>query len=80
MKNARRQLAELGELSHKTESTEKRILDAAERRLDIVQARLHELQGSAIIDKGAGAEYQNLVLERGRLDIVIAQSKKILSA
>lgn len=72
--HAEQLLGSLGRLSAKTNAAEQKILDAAVARRDEVNARLEAIRPDAILH--AGEEYQALVLERGRLDIVIAQAQK----
>lgn len=69
-----RMLSNLAGLSARTDAAEQRILDAAVRRLDEVQARIEVLRPDAAL--GSGDEYQRLILERGRLGLVIEQAKK----
>lgn len=67
-------LASLSSLSARTENAEQKIHDAAVARLDEVNARLEAIRPDAVLH--AGDEYQALVLERGRLNMVVAQAKK----
>lgn len=78
IENVRRQIGELSSLAAKTDEAERKILHAAEKRLEWVQSRLAELRSKAVVDGEAGREYQDLALERGRLDLVIAQARKLL--
>lgn len=76
IENVRRQIGELSSLAAKTDAAERKILEAAEKRLDWVQSRLADLRSKALVDAAAGKEYQELALERGRLNLVIAQAQK----
>lgn len=66
-------LASLSSLSARTEKSEQKILDAAVARYEEVDARLEAIRPDAILH--AADEYQTLIMERGRLDRVIAQAK-----
>lgn len=80
IENTRSKLGELSALSDKTEQTERNILAQAEKRLPEVQAAIDKMQAG--IDGADDAEqdkYQELIAERGQLQIVIAKAKKILS-
>lgn len=78
IENVRRQIGELSGLAEKTDAAERKILEAAEKRLETVESRLGELRTRALVDTEAGKEYQGLALERGRLNMVIAQARKNL--
>lgn len=75
---ARARLADLGGLSAHTADTERRILEAAEHRLEAVQADLDKLRPRVNLDDDAADRYSALVLERGQLSTVIAQSREAL--
>lgn len=75
---AKTRLAHLAELSARTEATERRILAAAEERLATVAADLDSLRPRVTLDDNAARAYQDLTLERGRLEMVIAQSRRAL--
>ncbi len=79
MDNVRRQLGELASLADKTDAAERKILEAAEKRLAWAGDRMAELKPRAILDGEAGREYQELSLERQRLQTVIAQARKNLA-
>jgi len=70
-----RRLTRLAELGAKTDAAERRILDAAEHRREVVHGEIAKLRPRALIDDATGERYQDLVLERGRLDIVIANAR-----
>lgn len=80
MQDARRQLNGLQLLAYKTEQAERRILQAAEERLDAVQSELGTLRPRVLADADAAERYQALILERGKLQQVIARSRQHLSA
>lgn len=80
MQDARRQLSGLQLLAYKTEQAERRILQAAEERLDAVQSEIGTLRPRALADADAAERYQALILERGKLQQVIARSRQHLSA
>lgn len=67
-------LSSLSRLSARTEKSEQKIHDAAVSRLDEVNARLESIRPDAVLH--AGDEYQSLILERGRLNQVVAQARK----
>ena len=77
--NVRRQLSELSDLAAKTEAAERKILEAAEAQLEQVNSRIQELRPSALLDSGSSDEYQKLVADRARLNVVIAQARKHLA-
>lgn len=69
----RRRLGALSAMAAKTSAAEKRIVEAAAERRGVIQSRLDELRPKAISDAAAGDEYQTLIHERGRLDIVLGR-------
>ena len=71
---ARKLLAGLRELQVMTARAGARIRDGAVARRGVVDSRLEELRPAGIGDAAAGAEYQALVEERGRLDRVIGSA------
>lgn len=80
MERAREHIGELAGLAEKTERTERRILEQAEKRLAEVQAAIERARPG--IDAASDTEqdrYQKLVAERGRLNTVIAQAKAALA-
>lgn len=77
---AKRRLAHLGGLSARTEATERRILDAAQARIEAVEADLNALKGRALVDDEAADRYRALTFEHGQLDMVIARARQELSA
>lgn len=72
-------LGDLAALSAKTEAAERRILERAEARLGEIAGRLNEIRPQALLDDAVSDEYQRLILERGRLNIVVAQSRRVLA-
>lgn len=80
MDTTRRHLTELASLSHKTEQAERNILAKAQAELERVQSRIAKLRPLALVPGAAEAdEYQQAVLDRGRLHQVIAQANKVLA-
>lgn len=78
--NTRAKLGDLAGLADRTERTERRILEQAEKRLDEVQAALERARpGIEAAPDAAQQRYQDLVAERGQLSMVIAQAKKVLA-
>ena len=76
----RDQLGELAGLAEKTQRTEQRILDQAEKRLADVQAAIERARpGIEAAPDAAQQRYQNLIEERGQLHMVIAQAKQVLA-
>lgn len=79
MERARDQLGELAGLVEKTRRTEQRILEQAEKRLDEVQAAIARARpGIEAAPSDAQRRYQELVAERGQLNMVIAQARETL--
>lgn len=80
MDKARGQLGELASLADKTERAERRILEAAEARLDTVQQEIETVRGDAQRgDEKAEDRYLDLVRERGKLQTVIARARSNLA-
>lgn len=50
-------------------------MEAAQARLDAVNADLNRVGPRALTDDAAGDEYQSLTVERGRLQNIIAASE-----
>ena len=67
------QLGRIGRMEKECQDAERQILEAAEHRLGVVNARLDELRAKAVADEQAGAEYQKLVEERGVLLTMLGQ-------
>lgn len=75
----RRQLGELAALEAKTEQAERKILERAESLLADLEGKLPDLRRRALTgDEEAERAYQDAILERGRLQQVIAQSRAVL--
>lgn len=80
MDTTRRHLTELATLSHKTEQAERKILAQAHEALDRAQADIKRLRPLALVPGAAESqEYQQAIMDRGRLHQVIAQANKILA-
>jgi len=78
--NTRRHLGELDGLASKTETSERRILGQAERRLEAVSAMIERQRPGVEGAKDAAQDrYLELVQERAQLQTVIAKSKRALS-
>lgn len=77
---ARTHLGELAALAQKTEAAERRILAAAEQRLEAVQAEIEKARpGVEAADDAAQDRYLELVTERGKLHTVIAKARQALA-
>ncbi len=74
----RRHLGELGVMAAQTERAERQILEHALRLHGEVLANLDDMRPRAMQGDAEAREYQELVAERGRLERVIAQARKIL--
>lgn len=78
--NTRDQLGNLAGLADRTERTERRILEQAEKRLVEAQAAIERARpGIEAAPDAAQQRYQDLVAERGQLNMVIAQARKVLA-
>lgn len=78
--DTRRQLGELGAMSAQTEAMERKILARAEGKLTEVEADIKKTRPLALVPGAAEAsKYQDLIMERGRLQQVIAQAKAVLA-
>jgi len=66
-------LAELAGLSMRQKRAEHSIANAAAARREEIDGNLAKLRSRALTDAAAAEEYQALVLERGRLDRVLAK-------
>lgn len=79
IENTRSQLGELASLQAKTEQAERNILAAAEQRLAEVQQLIDRAQpGIEGAQESEQERYQQLIAERGQLNIVIAKAKQEL--
>lgn len=79
IKNTRRHLGELGAMSAQNEAAERKILERAEAMLTDVQKKIEAGRPKAVTDGDGGQTYQDLILERGRLQQVIAKAKQVLA-
>lgn len=78
--NTRRKLGELGAMSQQTEAMERKILARAEQLLSEVEGKVEDARVKAMTGSEADKDiYTDLVGERGRLQIVIANAKRVLS-
>ena len=72
-------LSDLQALHGKTEQAERSILDQATRMLDDLSGQIDAAQNAAKMgDADAEARYQHLVLDRGKLNIIIAHAREAL--
>ena len=76
--NTKRKLAELGAMSSRTDAAERRILESAESQLQKMQARIAEIRSAALLKGTDTDEYQRLIADRHRLQVVVAQARKNL--
>lgn len=77
----RKKLGELASLTARTEEDERRILDRAVKRRDVVQAAIERARPGIETAPEEGQErYQALITERGHLDLVIARANKTLGS
>lgn len=76
---ARQQLGELAAMSHQTEAMERKILARAEKLLAGVERGIDKARAEAMAgDDAAKDRYTEMVMERGRLQQVIAQARSVL--
>ncbi len=75
---AKRRLSHLAGLSQKTEEAERKILAAAEDRLAVVDADLDKLRPRVELNPVAAGRYQDRMIERGHLVLVIARARKVI--
>lgn len=61
-----------------TRSVEQQILKGAVKRLSDVNREIEELRRAVLDDRETADRYQHLILERGRLQEVIARSRERL--
>ena len=74
----RSRIADLSALPAKTQAPERRILEQPERRLEQIAGRLEEIKPRVLLDESLSDEYQRLILERGKLGLVVAQARRVL--
>lgn len=80
IENTRRQLGELGAMAHQNEQAERKILARAEDLLAEVQAKIEKARKTVLAQGDTESrQYQDLILERGRLQQVIAQANQVLA-
>lgn len=80
IKKVHDQLGDLAGLSAKTEAAERKILDAAEKRLATVQAAIERAAaGVEAATDDTQQRYLDLITERGQLHTVIAKAKQALA-
>lgn len=79
IEKAQSHLGELAGLASKTENAERRILEAAEKRLDEVQVAIEKARpGIEAAPEEKQDEYLALITERGQLNTVIAKARSTL--
>ncbi len=76
----RKRLGDLSGLEAQTEAVERKILEASRDRLDVVQADLDRLRPRVALDDGAAGAYEKLIIERGRLNTVVANALAVLGS
>ena len=72
MTDLSKELSDLASMDGRTRRAAAHIETAALQRREEVERRLAELRCQVLSDAAAATEYQALVLERGRLDRVLA--------
>lgn len=75
---AGKRLVHLHGLARKTEVAERAILSGAIDRFEAVQRELQQIGTRVHTDDAAGRRYQDLIMERGQLNTVIAQARRNL--
>lgn len=76
--NTRRKLGELATMSHQTQEAERKILAKAEEMLQQVMKDIPAAKAESMM--GDDKRYLHLIGERGRLQQVIATSRKHLAS
>jgi glutathione S-transferase len=71
----RQKLSELNGLSLKSQAADRRIAEAAEDRLRVVEAEIQKLRPTVLTDPSAADRYQALILERGRLQTLLSSPR-----
>lgn len=69
------QLGRIGRMERECDNARRQILEAAEHRLGVVNARLEALKPTALTSEEDGAEYQKLIKERGVLHTLLAEKE-----
>lgn len=78
--DTRRHLGELAAMSAQTQAAERRILELAEKRMQAVDQDIKAIRPKALSgDNQAIMKYQDAIMERGKLSLVIAQARAMLS-
>jgi len=75
IKKIHNSLYELNALQQQTQAAEQNILEASVQRLDRINADLLKLRRRVLTDESADKQYRELILERGRLHQVVANSR-----
>ena len=76
---ARQRLQHTQALLTKTDRSEQAILDAALQMQGETASKLQSLAPRVHLDQGASDEYEQTVLQRGQLDMVIAKARQSLA-
>lgn len=77
--DTQRTLADAAAQHRSTQMAEQRIMDSATERLSAVEHELTSMAGRTTTDNEAGARYQELTLERGVLNHVLAKARHALA-
>ena len=75
----RRRLAHLHGLSQKCRAADQAILDAAQQRLTAFSSDVEKLRTRAVQDPKIGQQYTDMLTERGRLMLIVAQAESRLA-
>ena len=79
IENARRHLGELGAMAAQTEAAERKILARAQSLLSEVEGKIEKARAGALTSDEGGETYNDLIMERGRLQQVIASAQQALN-
>lgn len=71
---ARQRVAHLAALEHASAEADKRIAEAATKRLEAVEAEIAKARPHALTHDDAGSRYTDLVTERGHLMEVLRRA------
>lgn len=71
----KKSLGALSELSARTEAADRRIHKQAIKALDSVNQKIEALRPQALASEEAGARYRALILQRGKLAMVVARAR-----
>lgn len=66
-------------MSEQTQRVEREILSRAEKQLAEIESHVDAARGSASGDDEAATKYTDMIAERGRLTLVIANARKALT-